>query len=555
MWTKNSVVCLFAVCVFAQGPPGRAPVPRPAAATGTASIAGRILDSAGAPVRRAVVSLDGESGSARGKAMTGDDGSFVIRELAKGRYWITAEKTGYLRGSYRGRTSGGYGDPVELKDDTAKTGVDIVLPRQGVISGRVLDEAGEPAERVMVQAIPVRRTSSRNGFSNAASTNDLGEFRLTKLPPGSYRLLASRGMDRNELMVERLPGKPATAEAPTYFPGALDSLSASPIKVNAGEERTGAEIRLQRSTVVRLAGRVAGDIPSGRGTRVGIRAKEEAGVYRGGFAGGGNDGAIGPDGSFEFRNVRPGEYVLTVTSADRGGPKTLGKNVVVVGQQDVVGVSINAAAAPKIDGRVRADGEPPFAFGKLEISLQGLGGGRDFGPPVNAKTDENGGFSFGAVSRERQTLSVKTPAGTIVKAVYAAGQLLPGLEIDFSVVTGPLEIVLSNKPATITGTVEGTNPNAPRVAVWAVPDGQPLTIENWSTKKARIPSDAPTFSLDSLRPGSYRLAAFEDVESDVLNDPAVWERFKAQTATVKVGEGETGQVKLRLIGARELEGS
>ena len=277
---------------------------------------------------------------------------------------------------------------------------------------------------------------------------------------------------------------------------------------------------------------------------------------RGGFmGGGGNDGVIGPDGSFEFRNVRPGEYVLTVTSMDRGGPKTLGKQTVAVGQQDVTGVSVNAAAAPKIDGRVRADGEPPFAFGKLEISLQGSGGGRDFGPPGNAKTDDNGGFSFPAVSRERQTLNVKTPAGVIVKSVYAAGQPLPGLDIDFSVITGPLEIVLSNKPAVITGTIEGMNPDSPRVTVWAVPDGEPFTVERWSTKKVRVSPDSPAFTLDSLRPGSYRVAAYEDAESDVFNDASVWEQLKSQVVTVKVGEGESGKVKLKVIGAKELEGS
>ena len=543
---KNSFFLLFAVCALAQVP----------ASTGKASIAGRILDSTGAPVKRAVVTVEGETESARrGKAMSGDDGAFVIRELPKGRYWISAEKTGYLRGSYRGRTAGGYGDPVVLSDDTAKSGVDIALPRQGVISGRVLDEAGEPAERVMLQAIPLRKTPARNGFSNATATNDLGEFRLTKLPPGNYRLLASRGTERGELLVERFPGKPATAEAPTYFPGTVDAASASAIKVNPGEERTGAEIRLQRSTVVRLAGRVSGEVPSGRGARVSIRSNNDVGMSRGGFMGGGSDGGIGPDGSFEFRNIRPGEYVLTVMSMDRGGPKILGKQTVTVGQQDIFGVSLNAANAPKVDGRVRADGEPPFAFGKLEISLQGSGGGRDSGPPAKANTDDNGGFSFAAVSRERQTLAVKTPAGMIVKAVYAAGQPLAGLDIDFSIVTGPLEIVLSNKPAVITGTVEGMNPDSPRVTVWAVPDGEPFTVESWSTKKVRVSPDSPAFTVDSLRPGSYRLAAYEEVESDAFSDAAVWEQLKARTVTVKVGEAETGKVKLKVIAAKELEGS
>ncbi|MBI2685199.1 MAG: carboxypeptidase regulatory-like domain-containing protein [Acidobacteria bacterium] len=557
---KNSLCFVFAASLFAQQQQqqgGRAGAQAQAAApvTGTASIAGKILDPAsGTPVKRAVVTVEGETRQARtAKAMSGDDGSYVVKDLPKGKYWITAEKTGYLRGSYRGRTSGGYGDPVEVADGAAKSGIDISLPRQGVIAGRVIDEAGEPVERAMVQAVPLRKTGGR-GASASANTNDLGEFRLTKLPPGNYRIVASRMQDRAQILVDRVPGKTAMAEAPTYFPGTTDAASATPVRVNAGEERTGAEIRLQRSTVVRVAGRVAGDLPAGnRGARISLRVTGDMAGFRGGFMAG-NDSPVRQDGSFEFQNVRPGEYALTVTSMDRGGPKTMGRQTIVVGQQDMLGVSVTAATPPKVDGRVRADGEPPFAFGKVDITLQPSGTVREFGPPATAKTDDNGGFSFPAVSRERQTISVKASAGVIVKAVYAAGQPLPGLDVDFSVVTGPLEIVLSNKPATITGTVEGTSPDAPRVAVWAVPDGEPLTIEAWSTKKVRVPSDSPVFTLDSLRPGSYRIAAFEDVESDALNDPGLWEQFKARTAAVKVGEGESATVKVRLIEARETEG-
>ena len=265
--------------------------------------------------------------------------------------------------------------------------------------------------------------------------------------------------------------------------------------------------------------------------------------------GGGSDGGIGADGSFEFRNIRAGEYVLTVMSMDRGGPKILGKQTVAVGQQDIFGVSLNAANAPKVDGRVRADGEPPFAFGKLEISLQSLGGGRDSGSPAKANTDDNGGFSFAAVSRERQTLAVKTPAGMIVKAVYAAGQPLAGLDIDFSIVTGPLEIVLSNKPAVITGTVEGMNPDSPRVTVWAVPDGEPFTVESWSTKKVRVSPDSPAFTVDSLRPGSYRLAAYEEAESDAFSDAAVWEQVKAGDAALRGALFTLGAVALSAVGS------
>jgi hypothetical protein len=545
------------------GPFASAPAATAAPISGTASIAGRVLDSAGAPVPRAVVSIETQDRNARNaKTMSGADGSFLLPELPAGKYWVVAEKAGFLRSGYRSRTPGGFGDPVDLADGASRNSIDIQLSRQGVISGRVLDDAGEPAERILVQAISMRPSSARNPFSNSALTNDLGEFRLTKLPPGSYKLLATRA-GQGGLLVEHAPGKTPTAEAPTYFPGTLEESSAATVRVNAGDERTGTEIRLLRSTVVTLAGRVSGDLPPGRGTRVVLRGAAaglaagpgRAGAFAG-MMGPGGDGAIAADGTFFFRQVRPGDYTLSVIALDRGGPKTLGSAPVSVGQNDVSGVGISVAPPPDIQGRVRADGDPPFPFAPVQISLQSTGPMRGpfGGAGGRASSDASGNFTLTGVSREKQILQVQTPAGIIVKSISIAGQPLPGLEVDFASTSGPLEILLSNKPATISGSVEGLTPDSPRFAVWAIPDAEPLSIAPWNTKRLRQEASSPSFTLDSLRPGTYRICAFEDVESDLPNDPAFWQLLQANTETVKVAEGESAQVKLKLITLPETEG-
>lgn len=526
----------------------------------TASIAGKVTDAAGAPVKRAVVSISTENAEARNsRTMTGDDGSFVIKELAKGKYWITAEKNGFLRAAWRGRTPSSWGDPIEVEDGKSKTGIDITLQRQGVIAGRVVDEAGEPADRVQVQVIDTRAGTAGRGIRSpgATTTDDRGEFRISRLAPGTYKLLATRPNDRSVVLGERAAGKQPTMEAPTYFPGTLDAASATTIKVNAGEERTGAEIRLQRSVVVQVSGTVTGDVPQparrGGGMVVTLRPNSSPGGFNnmmrpGGGPGGGPGAETGKDGSFLFRNVRPGDYTLTVSSYGRGGPLILGRQPLSVGQQDIAGVSVTASAPVEIKGKLRAEGNPPFEIPRMQIGLTGSGGA-----PVEARSSETGEFTFNAVSRDRYTLNARTPTGMIVKSVFAAGQPLPGLEIDFATVTGPIEILLSNKPAAITGTVEGTSPDAPRIAVWAVPDAQPLAITGLNTTKIRVESSASSFSLENLRPGTYRVAAFENADSNALNDPAFWDQFRERIATVKVDEGETGQAKIKLISAKEID--
>lgn len=548
MSIKTSVFIVAAGLALGQRPPQQQQQAQPA---GIATMAGRVTDGAtGEPVRRAVVTATTEGNNGRSRrAMTGDDGAFVIREMPKGKYWITAEKAGYVRGSYRGKTASSWGDSVDLAAEDNRTGLDVTMQKQAVITSRIVDEAGEPVEHASVQVLPVRTT--RRGGSYSAMSDDKGEFRIAKLPPGGYRILASRLASRDELLTEKVDGR-VTAEAPTYFPATTDINAAAIVRVNPGDERGAAEIRIQRSTVVKVSGRVTGENAADRSARLSLipAAQASSGF---GFRGPGGGGAnIGPDGSFTFRNIRPGEYQIVVNQFDRGGPKVTGRTSITVGQTDVNGVTVTALAPLKVDGRLRADGEPPFTFNKPRVSLgsdQGFGG-----PGSRAEVTEANLFTLNGVSRDQSTLNVEAGDGIIVKQIYAAGQPLQGLDIDFATTTGPLEVVLSNKPAKITGTIEGQASETPRTTIYAVLEDQPLRFENWRRKRTTLTSGTTAFTLSSLRPGTYRVAAFEETESsDATTDPAFWERFRDRTATVKVGENETGQVKVRLITAKEID--
>ena len=548
MSIKTSVFIVASAVALAQrpGPPPQQQ-PQQAQPGGIATMAGRVTDGAtGEPVRRAVVTATTEGNNGRSRrAMTGDDGSFIIRDAAKGKYWITAEKAGFVRGAYRGKTASSWGDSVDLAAEDNRTGLDIAMQKQAVISGRIVDEAGEPVEHASVQVLPVRTT--RRGGSYSAMSNDKGEFRISKLPPGGYRILASRLTSRDELLTEKVDGR-VTAEAPTYFPATTDINAAAIVRVNPGDERGGAEIRIQRSTVVNVSGRVTGESAGDRSARLSIIPASQA-SFGFGFRGPGGGANIAPDGSFTFRNIRPGEYQIVVNQFDRGGPKVTGRTSITVGQTDVSGVTVTALAPLKVDGRLRADGEPPFAFNKPRVSL-----GSEGGPGSRAEVTEANVFTLSGVSRDKLTLNVEAGDGIIVKQIYAAGQPLQGLDIDFATTTGPLEVVLSNKPAKITGTIEGQASETPRTTIYAVLEDQPLRFENWRRKRTSLTSGTTAFTLSALRPGTYRVAAFEETESsDATTDPAFWERFRDRTATVKVGENETGQVKVRLITAKEID--
>jgi hypothetical protein len=230
----------------------------------------------------------------------------------------------------------------------------------------------------------------------------------------------------------------------------------------------------------------------------------------------------------------------------------MGRQGLSVGQQDLTNLNVTAFAPIKVDGRFRADGEPPFDFGKLTLNFAPASGGFP-GPPLRATTDANASFSIPSVGRDRYRLEVQTPKGIYVKAIYAAGQPIPGFDLDFATISGPLEIVLSNKPARIQGTVEGAAPNSPRFAVWVAPDREPFALDPGAAKKIRVDPANPTFTVDSLRPGTYRVLAFENADSDAPNDVSFWNQFKDRSSSVTLSENEVGQLKLKLITAKEVD--
>src|SRR5205814_10438543 len=104
-----------------------------------------------------------------------------------------------------------------------RTDVVLRMSPQGVITGRVLDEDGDPVPNVGVQLLRYSFTQGKRQLQgwDQVSTNDLGEYRLYGLSPGKFYLSAAA----NEGMNDQYDS--GHAYAPTYYPGASDPSSAA----------------------------------------------------------------------------------------------------------------------------------------------------------------------------------------------------------------------------------------------------------------------------------------------------------------------------------------
>jgi hypothetical protein len=151
------------------------------------AIAGVVVDESGVAVASFTVGVESFSGAQpRGLRNTPplkvDDanGAFRMEKLAPGRYVLSAGTPG------KAPTRS---DPIDVSGGTTTSGVRIVLPSGGAVTGHVFDERHAPLEGVEVRFDAV---SSVIDGSAIAKTDAAGQYRLEGAPTGPFTLRAHK---------------------------------------------------------------------------------------------------------------------------------------------------------------------------------------------------------------------------------------------------------------------------------------------------------------------------------------------------------------------------
>jgi hypothetical protein len=292
-------------------------------------------------------------------------GRFSFQGLEPGEYRVTVERAGYFTP---------FGDlfkPVTLTTGQHLTGLEIHLAPEPVLSGKVTDENGDPMPGVTVR--PLHITTQSNGRLQIGSVGTLGwtygvqtgaegEYQLTvdgnlagrwylsfsvkpdRKPPSTKP--ASVAADGKVVPDERAADEGERAYVTTYYPGVRDLSLASGVDIAAGQQLTGLNMRLQKASVHRLRGKVAGSIvPDLR-----ITAFDESGDSHALL---GDEGQPVPaDGTFSFAGLTPGAWTLVLRQSPK--PAFLGSRTIQVGDGDVNDVVIGIEMPVDVRGSVVA---------------------------------------------------------------------------------------------------------------------------------------------------------------------------------------------------------
>jgi hypothetical protein len=381
-----------------------------------AAIAGIVIDSGDAPLKRARVSLVAvESNNTTSlSAVTDGDGRFAFTGLLAGRYRLSASKPGYLGVTYGARRAGGPGTSLFVAGGQQVTNVVLKLAHGSVITGTIFDPTGEPAAGMQVRLLQFEPGPEGavlvpvTGQTSTGMTDDHGVYRCYGLSSGDYvvsalpiariatagpvQLITQADLDRalrdvhsaatagsatpDERAVE---GGTSVGYSPVFYPGTTSPGQATPIRLGVGEERTGIDFSLE---LVHTA-RIDGNISNAAGPLTGpvhvllvqqVSRMPGLGVVS-------RTVAAPPEWKFSFASVTPGQYTIAA-SAERNMPNVAGTrglptaspqsaepregpsqsgwvlSNITVGDQDLTGLALTLQPGTTVNGRITFDRDP-----------------------------------------------------------------------------------------------------------------------------------------------------------------------------------------------------
>ena len=578
---------LLVQSVTGAAPQAPAPFPiGPEASNGTARVEGVVTrDGTGEPIPLAALdltrarnptdvnaALDQAAADPPPSATTDAGGRFVLEGIAPGEYRITAYRNGFVRQQHGQTEPGAAGPPVTLTAGETLN-VEIQMTPAAVITGRIVDERGEPVPHATVSAM--RRQIGPDGREGLRTvrrdnTDDRGEYRLFWLDPGEYIVSASASTSSagatsvsGGLFLTSSNMEPRTDEMAGFYPGVPDEALAAPVTVVAGEERAGVDIRMAAKTTFTVSGRVVSPGPLRGFSMVRMRPAVVSGGAIGALSslfGGLNAGAVDSQGNFTIRNVEPGAYIVEVQSRGLGGRDLTGSARVEVTNRDVENVALTLTAGIDIAANIfleeaatpaASEAVSSFDWIQLRITLDTddiLG--NSAGEPVDAQ----GNFQFVDVAPgDYRVRLITTPnRGFYVKRILLGSEeIAPDDPItigpDFS---GPISVLLSPNGGRIDGVASTTNGEpVSNGAIMLLPEDIPSTTSatQMSAIGRTLTDGNGNYSLSGIAPGEYLLFAWEASAQVPFLDPEFIRRFAARGERVVIREGDALNVNLQAI--------
>jgi len=558
---KSSFVLLFGFLLL-SATEAQIPASKPPS---NCTVQGQIIQQPGGqPIRKVNVRLSGtaeEQGDAADLvAVTDADGHFKIEDIKPGTYRVGYDRSGFVDAEKRH-----HGTRMLLSLEAGQEMNDLVfhMVPAAVITGKVTDIDGDPAQWVSVAALPPHFWQDREPIvSGSAVTNDLGEYRISDLAPNHYTIVAqpparqprptqsAKGAEKNGLVY-----------VATYYPGTSQRSRALSLDLHAGDE-VPVNITLGVAQPFHVRGQVLNlPIETREDTNIVLRPLGED------FTREVRPWPLDNEGKFDISGVLPGSYSVLLISGGYRHPSVMrGDQTVQVTAADVEGLRISPVPNGQVHGRFHIDNGEKIDWSGTEVDFYSSlhdkswrGGASDISiealrwddRPARADLKKDGSFEIKDVPPDTYRLEV-WPVGTVLDNAFIKAVKLGGKDVTdsgFSVAGASysLDVVVGANGATVEGFVtEDKDRPASDVYVVIAPstDGsQRRDLYHVTTTDYR-----GHFSLKGLNPGEFLLFAVdEDPDQIDVLDPEFIHAHESLGKSVQLKEGEHQSVELKLV--------
>lgn len=518
-------------------PPEQTAPPRERPAT----IRGRVTDAAtGRPLAMARMRL---TSTARGVperwSRTDADGRYEFRELPAGRFTVTASKARFVTLQHGQHLPATAGRPIDVAAGAIIERVDLALPRSVAITGRVVDEVGDPVDGAWIRAARVRYVDGRRQLARigSATANDAGEYRIAGLQPGTYVVVAAEDSEGFGREMDADIGFHQTA-----YPGVTSLAQAREVEVTAGRDTAGIDIALVPAPAARITGVVVG--PNGA-ARPNFTILAQA-VDDGPGGGLGAEVRTGPDGRFVFPRMIPGRYEFHA----RGKTETFEGAVlpvVVAGDADIV---VPVSAGGRMRGRVTLPEGATIRPSDVRIGASPVGDTFVFGAGFGGVVKDDWTFDWDYLLGRRVVRASTLPSGWYVHSVRRGADDITDVPIVFKAdeAIADLDIVLAADAATVSGTATDVDGKAcDRCTVVLFADDSARWTYPSRFLHARTPDQNNAFTIESVVPERYLVAVFRDLETGAAMDPEFLERARGVATALDLSATKSAAVTLKVV--------
>ena len=292
---------------------------------------GRVIGTDGNPAAKVQVGFGNQYAKT---AMTDEDGAFVFDQLDPGSYGLRAQ-VNHVRTYYPATVDPALAEPIIVHAGADQSGYEIRLqpaPRTYKVRGVVLDAAGKPASKAVVEARPASVFESAGGFLSISAGT------ITFSLPSHTTGVAPESEDPAVTGPDGVFEFPALPERDWVFRVESEDLVHAVAAVGLRQDIDDLKIRLE--SPFDLTGTVAlsDGSPPPAGAMIMVRLNSLDGAP-------GASVSNNKKGALEFKNVTPGRFRIQAGEFAMGGYYVAS---VAAGTSDVTNqpVSLNSASPP-----------------------------------------------------------------------------------------------------------------------------------------------------------------------------------------------------------------